>query len=203
MASWPMVYNSLPGYAGFTSFTPTIPKLYWDVYSQEERIKRICMELHKLCEYANALNININLNHDMIETLRLEFEQFKDSGFFDYYAEQIENWINANMPDIIGKYVRMVFFGLTLDGHFVAYIPEGTGWDDIIFDTGAVYGSEEYGRLILLMDVDNASDVLPDYEHDHTELGILQHLMENLENRVKHNEETLYNPLEETEVTYG
>lgn len=153
MASWPMVYNSLPGYAGFTSFTPTIPKLYWDVYSQEERIKRICCELHKLCEYATALNVNINLNHDMIEQLRKEFEQFKDGEMLDFYEAQITAWINANMERIIEKSIRMVFFGLTLDGYFVAYIPDS--WQDIIFDTGADYNNERYGRLILKMDVDS------------------------------------------------
>jgi len=147
MASWPMVYNSLPGYAGFTSFTPTIPKLYWDVYSQEERIKRICMELHKLCEYASALNININLNHDMIEALRVEFEKFKDTGFLDYYEKQIQAWIDANMERIISEAIKMVFFGLTEDGYFCAYIPKS--WAGIIFDTGAVYENDNYGCLIL------------------------------------------------------
>ena len=155
MASWPMVYNSLPGYAGFTSFTPTIPKLYWDVYSQEERIKRICMELHKLCEYATAMNININLNHDMIEALRLEFEKFKDSGFFDYYEAQVKQWIEDNLKWIFTHVAKQVYFGLTLDGHFVAYIPDG--WDDIIFDTGMIYGEDTYGRLILRWDVDNSN----------------------------------------------
>ena len=51
----------------------------------------------------------------------------------------------------------MVFFGLTLDGYFVAYIPES--WTQIIFDTGAVYGTPEYGRLILSYDV--TSDAQP------------------------------------------
>jgi hypothetical protein len=147
MASWPMVYNSLPGYAGFTSFTPTIPKLYWDVYSQEERIKRICMELHKLCEYASALNININLNHDMIEALRAEFEKFKNTGFLDYYEKQIQAWIDANMERIISEAIKMVFFGLTEDGYFCAYIPKS--WAGIIFDTGAAYENDDYGCLIL------------------------------------------------------
>lgn len=147
MASWPMVYNSLPGYAGFTSFTPTIPKNYWDVYSQEERIKRICMELYKLCEYANALNININLNHDMIEALRAEFEKFKNTGFLDYYEKQIQAWIDANMERIISEAIKMVFFGLTPDGYFCAYIPKS--WAGIVFDTGAVYGNDDYGCLIL------------------------------------------------------
>ena len=199
MASWPMVYNSLPGYAGFTSFTPTIPKLYWDVYSQEERIKRICCELHKLCEYASALNININLNHNMIEALRLEFEKFKDTGFLDYYADQIEKWINANMPDIIGKYIRMVFFGLTLDGYFVAYIPEGTGWDDIVFDTGAVYGSDEYGRLILLYEVENATPTNQDLSDYRGDYELINDMIADLDSRVTINENTLYNGITEGE----
>ena len=159
MASWPMVYNSLPGYAGFTNFTPTIPKLYWDVYSQEERIKRICMELHKVVEYATAMNENIELNHEMIDELAREFEKFKDSGFLDYYAAQLEKWINDNMPEIIGKYIRMVHFGLTLDGNFVGYIPLGNAWDDVIFDTGANYLKDNYGRLMLYYKTDTDSKV--------------------------------------------
>ena len=154
MASWPMVYNSLPGYAGFTSFTPTIPKLYWDVYSQEERIKNICMELHKLCEYANAMNVNINLNHDMIELLQKEFETFRDSGFLDYYEKLIVDWMEKNQMLLFERLAKMVFFGLTMDGHFVAFIPQS--WDDIIFDTGMNYGEDTYGRLMLRWDVDNS-----------------------------------------------
>jgi len=51
----------------------------------------------------------------------------------------------------------MVFFGVTLDGHFVAYIPES--WTDIDFDTGMIYGTPEYGRLILRYEVDSPHDV--------------------------------------------
>ena len=55
------------------------------------------------------------------------------------------------MPNIISEAIKTVYFGLTLDGYFVAYIPES--WTQIIFDTGAVYGTPEYGRLILSYDV--------------------------------------------------
>lgn len=192
-----------PRWSSFLDFVPTVPQLYWNVDGNEQRYHLLCKQLHKLICYADMLGTKININHEDIDKLEAEFEKFKESGFLDYYEKQLDEWINANMPEIIGKYIRMVFFGLTLDGYFVAYIPEGTGWDDIIFDTGAVYRSDEYGRLILLMDVDNASDVLPDYENEHTEMSILQRLLEDLETRVAHNEETLYNPLEETEVNNG
>lgn len=80
--------------------------------------------------------------------LKNQFEQFKSSGFEDYYEAQIRDWIDNNFARILTNGIKsVVFFGLTLDGYFTAYIPES--WSEIIFDTGAVYGSPEYGRLIL------------------------------------------------------
>lgn len=83
-----------------------------------------------------------------IESLRNEFDEFKTSGFEDFYEQSLREWISRNFADLITEGIKsVVFFGLTLDGYFTAYIPQS--WSDIIFDTGAVYGSEEYGRLIL------------------------------------------------------
>ncbi len=202
MASWPMVYNSLPGYAGFTSFTPTIPKLYWDVYSQEERIKRICMELHKLCEYASALNVNINLNHDMIDALQAEFEKFKESGFIDYYVDLIEAWINEHMPDIIKQAIKMVYFGLTDNGYFCAYIPDS--WSDITFDTGAVFGRSDYGRLILRFESDGAIDNT--YSYSLAQSTNLEKLIADLETESKRTDatyDTLFTNLNEDVILNG
>lgn len=139
---WPIV-----PYGAFTLATPTIPKFYWDVYSQEQRWKKICCELGKLIDYANAIGVQVNINTDQIKQLWEEFETFKESGFFDYYAEQIEKWINENMERIISEAIKMVFFGLTPDGYFCAYIPKS--WAGIMFDTGMVYGADDYGCLIL------------------------------------------------------
>lgn len=139
---WPIV-----PYGAFTLATPTIPKFYWDVYSQEQRWKTICCELGKLIDYANAIGVQVNINTEQIQKLWVEFEEFKESGFFDYYAEQIEKWINDNMERIISQAIKMVFFGLTPDGYFCAYIP--SSWAGIMFDTGAVYGTDSYGCLIL------------------------------------------------------
>lgn len=189
----------VPGWSGFIDFPPTVPQLYWNIDSNEQRYHLLCKQLHKLVCYADMLGEKINIDHAAIDALEKEFEKFKESGFLDYYEKQLEAWINANMPDIIGKYIRMVFFGLTLDGYFVAYIPEGNGWDDIVFDTGAVYGTYEYGRLILLMDVDNARPVMPEYPMP-SDLGVLQRMLDDLESRVSHNEDTLYTPLQESEV---
>ena len=61
------------------------------------------------------------------------------------------------MERIISKSIRMVFFGLTENGYFVAYIPES--WREIVFDTGMVYNLDTYGRLILRYDVDSPNAI--------------------------------------------
>ena len=105
---------------------------------------------------SDMLSGKINDDHDAIVELQELFDKFMDSGFDDYYLEQIEKWVNDNLAELYHLLVKQVYFGLTLEGYFVAYIPES--WDDIIFDTGMVYGVDTYGRLILRWDVDNSGE---------------------------------------------
>ena len=80
----------VPPYGAFVlPDPPVIPKLYWGALTQEERIRKLCHELHKICEYANTLGIAINLDHRIIAELEAEFEKFKEHGFDDYYREQL------------------------------------------------------------------------------------------------------------------
>lgn len=133
---------------GWTQFTPTLPEFYWDVYSAEERIKKICMELHKLCEYANMLGENINIDHELIDELQKAFTQFMESGFDDYYKAQVARWINENFKAIMDGLVgHMLFFGLTQDGYFTAYIPPKWAF---VLDTDFNYDSENYGCLEII-----------------------------------------------------
>lgn len=132
---------------GYSAFTPTIPKLYWDVKSQEQRILNLFDLLDKLVCYANMLGIRINVTDSDVSDLKAEFEKLKDGKFWDMYEKKLTEWIESSLPDIIGQAAKMVFFGLTDDGYFCAYIPES--WKDITFDTGAVFGRADYGRLIL------------------------------------------------------
>lgn len=64
----------LPYFAGFTAYTPEIPKLYWDVKSQEQRIKAICMELHKAVCYMNAVADQVNGISSEIEQILADFQ---------------------------------------------------------------------------------------------------------------------------------
>lgn len=150
--------SPIPPFWGFSAFTPTIPKLYWDVKSQEQRILNLFDLLNKLVCYAEQMGIKLNLSQDELDKLQDEFEQFKESGFDEYYEKQLAQWIKDNAATLFQLLAKQVYFGLTDDtysggaGYFVAYIPDS--WSDITFDTGAVYGQADYGRLILRFDAD-------------------------------------------------
>lgn len=132
---------------GFTAFTPTIPKSYWQVKSQEQRILAISELLDKLICFSDYLGDQLGITREELVALRVEFEEFKEHGFDEYYEQQVIAWINEHMEAIISAAIQMVFFGLTDDGYFCAYIPES--WREIVFDTVADYESAEYGSLVL------------------------------------------------------
>lgn len=121
--------------------------------------------------YANIHNLNLDwiLEHikefkavvdDMEEWKQQhqqEYEELKElydnivSGNLPEAMDQaLRQWVVDNSDDIITELIKMVFFGLTDTGYFIAYIPES--WNDIIFNTTgyditvAGYG---YGHLTL------------------------------------------------------
>lgn len=134
-------------FSAFTVGTPTIPKLYWDVESQEQRLKDICCEIDSVTQLADQLGVHIKTAVDDVSAMREEFEEFKTGGFEEYYEELLHEWVNANMRSIIGEALKMVFFGLTTDGYLCAYIPDS--WNGIVFDTIGDYLREDYGCLVL------------------------------------------------------
>lgn len=155
------VVGPIPPFWGFSAFTPTIPKLYWDVKSQEQRILNLFDLLNKLICYANEMGKQIDFNTADIEQLQKDFEELKDGGLIDFYEEQLNKWINEHAGELITELTRSVYFGITTTGYFVAYVPDS--WEDIIFSTGANFGTQDYGRLILSFDVDSpASEVIQD-----------------------------------------
>ena len=140
-----------------------LPAVYDDSLSYYELLCKVIDKLNEVIERYDVSGSAINEIIIELQALQKEFEEFKTGGLEEFYEDLLDKWIADNMPEIIGKYIRMVFFGLTLSGYFVAYIPEG--WNDIVFDTGAVYGYDTYGRLILRYNVDDPSQpVLQPYE---------------------------------------
>lgn len=81
----------------------------------------------------------------------IEFERALVDGQFPPEMEKaLIKWCQENTTDIIAEAIKLVFFGITDTGYFVAYIPES--WSDIIFTTSGLDDFPEgieYGRLIL------------------------------------------------------
>lgn len=86
-----------------------------------------------------------------IDDLQQLLDDVAAGVFPDEIANAIKNFIVKNFYDIVGEMAKMVFFGLTDSGYFVAYIPDG--WDDITFNTTeydiTLALMPEYGHLVL------------------------------------------------------
>lgn len=70
------------------------------------------------------------------------------------FVQNLRNWIEVHGVEIIGQLVKMVFFGLTDDGYFIAYIPDS--WEDVIFGTSGLDDfptGVEYGHLTLSLEI--------------------------------------------------
>ena len=102
-----------------------------------------------LCKVVNYINKLIDSDKEIIEDIEaLQREMtyvLKWIDDFDSNAEQ-------TLKEIIDEYIAtMVFFGLTDDGYFVAYIPKS--WKNITFNTTGLDifldMQPEYGHLVL------------------------------------------------------
>lgn len=103
-----------------------------------------------LCKVVHYINDLIDSDKEIIsdiEGLQKDMEVVKEwIDNFDDNAREI-------MEEIIKNYiVTMVFFGITEDGYFVAYIPDS--WDDITFRTTELDIflpiEPDYGHLVLV-----------------------------------------------------
>ena len=103
--------------------------------------------LCKVVDYVNALIKTENEIFSTIDKMQADIKVLQDwVDNFDENAEKV-------LREIIDKYIAtMVFFGLTDDGYFVAYIPDS--WDDITFRTTELDIfldiEPEYGHLVLV-----------------------------------------------------
>ena len=131
-----------------------LPAVYDDSFSYYELLCKVVNYINQVIDELNNHGDAITELQDAVNKLQCDFEKFKESGFDDYYAAQIDKWIRDNAAYIFSIIGKQVWFGLTSTGYFCAYVPDG--WQDIEFDTGAVYGAPSYGRLILRYNVDGS-----------------------------------------------
>ena len=84
----PLPYLNIMPYPAFTVSPPSVPALYWDVYSQEQRIKKICEMLHKSEMYMDYIAKTMNeYAADLNSELAEELEKLHDD--FDNLREEL------------------------------------------------------------------------------------------------------------------
>ena len=128
---------------GFTNLFPytdfhelnldTVLKILNDVTISVKEVRKI------LDDYVDTADKFLELYNAMING---DFPQPVQDAF--------NKWMRENAYDIVGDLVHLVFFGLTDDGYFVAFIPES--WEDITFGTTGLDDFPDgipYGHLTL------------------------------------------------------
>ena len=102
-----------------------------------------------LCKVVKYINDLIDSDREIIQHVEaLE----KDMAIVKEWIDNFDDNAYKIIEELIHKYIAtMVFFGITDDGYFVAYIPES--WDDITFYTTELDIflpiEPEYGHLVL------------------------------------------------------
>ena len=84
------------------------------------------------------------------EELKKFYDDLMAGNFTPEMEEALYKWTVENTAEIIGRVIKSVFFGLTNDGYFVAYIPDS--WNDITFGTSGLDdfpSGVDFGHLTL------------------------------------------------------
>lgn len=111
-------------------------------------------QVHTNEEAIKALNQWKEETQPTIDELQQLVEAMEAGDIPEGIQDGIRQWLSVNALDLIGELVKMVFFGITLDGYFVAYIPDS--WEDIIFGTTGLDdfpAGVDYGHLTLSLNV--------------------------------------------------
>ena len=107
--------------------------------------------LLRVADKAAEVLKNLDGYEDRITELENCCAAIRDGNFTPEMERRILEIVQNDIVGLIGDMIKFVFFGLTTDGYFVAYIPEP--WDSIIFNTTNydifIEGVTEFGRLTL------------------------------------------------------
>ena len=96
-----------PYYSAFTWATPTIPNLYWNAYSQEERIKNLCMEYGKMTAYLDAMADTLNSQYRTIEEINDKLPSMVAE------AVTTDPGIRKSIEDTVNSYIEGMTKGTT------------------------------------------------------------------------------------------
>lgn len=109
--------------------------------------------LSKIKELMEANNVNdaeIKALAARVDTFEDFYNEIMAGDFPESFKQAFDKYVADNALDIIGQAATSVFFGLTQDGYFIAFIPDS--WDEITFGTTGLDDFPDgisYGHLTL------------------------------------------------------
>lgn len=101
-------------------------------------------------ETLKALDDWIAENEPKIEDLEDFKKALEDGNLPQGVRDGLYKWAALNIPGLIAEAIKTVFFEITADGYFVAWIPDS--WDEITFATSGLDDFPigiDYGHLTL------------------------------------------------------
>ena len=127
-------------------FPYTDPNLYNDDWLLK-RMKELLVQLTDLENWKEQWQ-------DEYDAFKQLVDQIEAGNFPESIQQAFKSWMEKNALSLVGELVKMVYFGITDEGYFVAYIPEG--WDDIIFNTTGYdlnIAGVDFGHLVLSFNI--------------------------------------------------
>ena len=121
-----------------------LPAVYDDSLSYYELLAKIQEKLNEEITSLNNLNAWQQAQDEVIGLLEDKVDDFIAGGYRDEFDRFVQQWLDENWNNYIAKWAHMLFFGLTDDGYFCAYIPHD--WS-FVFGTELNYRDPNYGKL--------------------------------------------------------
>lgn len=110
-------------------------------------------QVKTLMDCCESMNEWKTEHEDQYEELKALYDALMSGNFPPSIKQAFQDWMNANAIELVGEMVKSVFFEISPQGYFIAWIPDG--WDDIIFNTTyydiilSAHPEVEYGHLVL------------------------------------------------------
>ena len=142
MAYMPQILRALCLY----NVQKVLPAVYDDSLSYYELLAKIQQKCNELVTANNYLQEWQATQDEVIRELTQQVADFIAGGYKEDFDKFAQDWLNANIQQALTKAAHMVFFGLTEDGYFVAYIPQDWAF---VFDTIMDYSNVNYGSLVI------------------------------------------------------
>ena len=127
-------------------FPYTDPNLYNDDW--------LLKKMKELLSWMEATDVWKTEYEQAYEDFKNLVEEIENGTFPKSITDAFTSWMQKNGLQLVGELVKMVFFGITDEGYFVAYIPEF--WDDIIFNTTGYdisVAGFDFGHLVLSYEI--------------------------------------------------